>query len=297
MFNAFSLAGVEFCCPHDLCMGMYCCTPGESVCTSFGCAPLGFVIGDPHISLPGLLPPNQTDVTDFTFDFHGSAGNAYCMITNAAITVNAHMFSLAPTALVPEHRYHGGRCFQFTCIDGIGFVYRNRQGRTQRIAVRLDRTLTDVSVHPFNVTFEDEPVRTSEDAAWTSPDGIAKVGRTAVPDQLVVSLDGLLEVEVSRAEDAELRDQPEGPPVRYINLAVKGLPVGPGVHGFMGQMYAPGAVEARLKMATQAYDRFSTAARSKAPGLIGASRKLRSSASQKKESLACSYSGTSFVCK
>ncbi|GAQ79908.1 hypothetical protein KFL_000410075 [Klebsormidium nitens] len=271
------------------------------------------------LACPGLVPPNQTDVTDFTFDFHGSAGKAYCMITTATITVNAHMFSLAPTALVPEHRYHGGRCFQFTWIDGIGFVYRNLQGQTQRIAVWLDRTLADVSVHPFNVTFEDEPVETSEDAAWTSPDGIARIERTAVPDQLVVSLDGLLEVEISRAEDAELRDQPEGPPVRYINLAVKGLAVGPGVHG----MYAPGAVEARLKMVTQeglnhreyaegadeeyetsdltsancSYDRFATAVQPEAPSVISASRKLRSSAPQKKGFLACSYSGSSFVCK
>ena len=75
------------------------------------------------------------------------------------------MFSLAPTALVPEHRYHGGRCFQFTWIDGIGFVYRDPQGQTQRIAVWLDRTLADVSVHPFNVTFEGEPVETSAEVS------------------------------------------------------------------------------------------------------------------------------------
>lgn len=68
-------------------------------------------------------------------------------------------------------------------------------------------------------------------AAWSSPDGIAHIVRSDDSSRLVVSVDGLLEVELSRGEDAELRDEPGGPPVRYINLAVKGLVVSPEVHG------------------------------------------------------------------
>lgn len=46
--------------------------------------------GDPHVNLPNLLPPDQTNATEFRFDFHGAAGNSYCMVTDASIAVSPH---------------------------------------------------------------------------------------------------------------------------------------------------------------------------------------------------------------
>ena len=44
--------------------------------------------GDPHVSLPGLVPPNQTEYTEFVFDFHGLPNKAYCMFTDTHLSVS-----------------------------------------------------------------------------------------------------------------------------------------------------------------------------------------------------------------
>ncbi|GAQ80327.1 hypothetical protein KFL_000510280 [Klebsormidium nitens] len=171
------------------------------------------------------------------------------MFTDTHLSVNAHMFGLPPDALIVEQRTSEVTPFyEGTWMDGMGFLYRNAEGAVQRLAIWLDRSATAYEKFPFSVYFEGKALGALDAAGWTSTDGIAKVVPSSERDAgLLITLKGLLEVEISRDFEEELFTDP---PVQFLNLAIKSFTQGPSVHGFVGQMFREGAVEERLAMGT-----------------------------------------------
>ncbi|GAQ81164.1 hypothetical protein KFL_000730010 [Klebsormidium nitens] len=130
-----------------------------------------------------------------------------------------------------------------TWMDAIGLTYLSSSGSRKSISIVLDQLLADAGKHPFVVTFGEDDVTEAIDTltAWKSPDGVAAVHRSAdVIAQLTVTIAGLLEMELTTDKDG----------IHFLNFDLKKIVTSPRVHGVLGQMYAPGAVEERLAMGT-----------------------------------------------
>ncbi|GAQ87035.1 hypothetical protein KFL_003270025 [Klebsormidium nitens] len=88
----------------------------------------------------------------------------------------------------------------------------------------------------------------SASSGWISPDGMATISRlVGRPNALAVSVSDILLLEVASETEKDLIADP---PIHYLNLGVKRLAASTDVHGFLGQMFVPGAATARLAMGT-----------------------------------------------
>ncbi|GAQ84255.1 hypothetical protein KFL_001820080 [Klebsormidium nitens] len=257
-FNCLVDGATELCCYGDgatICGGLCCtgacmgdaqdgtCCYGASnqFCLS------GSGHGDPHYRLEGF-----PDGKVLEWDFHGRNNKCYCMVSDTRLALTVHMFSLAPDARILERPEDDGlNLFEGTWMDGLGILYIDDRGEQKSIAIVLNTDLDRAGEAPFEVTFEGDDVTAAvngPDNQWTSPDGTSRIRRSADrANALSVSVAGLLEMEVVSDVEKELIADP---PVHFLNFDIKAIANTANVHGFLGQMFAPGAVDERLAMGT-----------------------------------------------
>ncbi|GAQ85271.1 hypothetical protein KFL_002270040 [Klebsormidium nitens] len=202
---------------------------------------------DPHFQLKGF-----PDGKVLEWDFHGRHDLCYCMLSDTKLALTVHMFSLAPDARILERPEDDGlNFFEGTWMDRLGIMYIDERGEEKSIAVVLNSDLDRAGKPPFDVTFQGDDITAAVSALgsdWTSPDGTSRIRCSADRvNALSVSVAGLLEMEIVSDVEKELI---ANPPVHFLNFEIKAIANTANVHGFLGQMYAPGALEERLAMGT-----------------------------------------------
>ncbi|GAQ91043.1 hypothetical protein KFL_007180040 [Klebsormidium nitens] len=216
-----------------------CLNPG----TSSGCL-------DPHYTVQissGLA--SQA----FTFDFHGLANKVYCMVSDIALQLNVRMFGISQASKVIERKADlGDDCFVGTWMDAIGFIHANKNGARDNLTIELDHNKARNGAFPFRVAYNKEDLTeamvSQEGAKWTSQDG--GVALACSPDHasiLSVDIKGVLSMDISAETEQEIIVDL---PIYFVNFQLKNIATTPAVHGFLGQMYAPGAIKERLAMGT-----------------------------------------------
>ncbi|GAQ80106.1 hypothetical protein KFL_000460170 [Klebsormidium nitens] len=206
---------------------------------------------DPHLEITRLSSGDKLN-SSFTFDFHGMDGNNYCAISDNRLEVNVQMFSLPSEAVVLERPVEeADPLFEGTWMKGFGILYHDQNQEPHRISILLDPAADRLGEQPFNATCDKIPVMALDapgPVVWKSPDGLATIVREASRiNSLVISFSDLLEMEVLTDSEKELIADP---PVHFLNFNVRNITTTPEVHGFLGQMFAPGAIPERLNMGT-----------------------------------------------
>ncbi|GAQ89152.1 hypothetical protein KFL_004920020 [Klebsormidium nitens] len=229
-------------------------------------------IEDPHLEVTLA----ETQGRPLSFDFHGEAGRTYCMISDSCLQLNVLMFGVpAGSRILKDTRDNSVEpFFDGTWMSGFGILYLDQSGEQKSITIRLDparapparqatkRTSGQVGEKQTNfVIFRIFDVHRgprdrwhsaqdleSAPSGWIRPDGMATISRLAGrPNALAVSISDILLLEV--ASDSR-KDLIADPPIHYLNFEVKRLATWTDVHGFLGQMFAPGAATERLAMGT-----------------------------------------------
>ncbi|GAQ85447.1 hypothetical protein KFL_002350220 [Klebsormidium nitens] len=162
------------------------------------------------------------------------------------------MFSLSPEAVLLQRPMEEvDPFFEGTWMKGFGIMYLDQKEEPHRLSILLDPAADRLGEQPFNTTFDDVPVAaldTPGPVVWKSPDGLASIVREAGRiKSLVISISNLLEMEVVTDSEKELIADP---PIHFLNFNVRNISTTPKVHGFLGQMFAPGAISKRLDMGT-----------------------------------------------
>ncbi|GAQ92394.1 hypothetical protein KFL_010040010, partial [Klebsormidium nitens] len=236
----------------------YCGTPcGTECCAAslnFACSGNAATCGagsagteDPHFQLTGL-PDDQ----EFTWDFHGKGNESYCMVSDTFLGMNVHMFGMPTDVSILEQRAEADNdFFEGTWMDAIGVMYFDEHGEKQSLEILLNHTQARASQgDPYIIRFlandaAMDPFSEGE-VTWTSAD--KSITATRLSNHfLSISIPGLLSLEVKVEKETELITEP---PIYFLNFEIKTIATTPKVHGFLGQMYAPGAVEKRLNMGT-----------------------------------------------
>ncbi|GAQ90775.1 hypothetical protein KFL_006830040 [Klebsormidium nitens] len=252
----------SFCCGKTTCNPSQNCCTGSGHCCDSSCVDRkgasicpDSIYGDPHISLSSLIDPTKhPNVEDFSFDFHGEANRTYCMISDLLFAVTVRMFGLSADAnILARPLEDPTKFFEGTWIDGIGFMYINWSGEERRVEVLLNHDADSFGdAEPFSATFGDGtrvPLNHHElDTLWTSPDGMVKISPHPTRESaLSISVGESLDMDIFREFEDEIITEP---PVQFLNFEIRHAATSANVHGFLGQMYAPGAVEERLAMGT-----------------------------------------------
>ncbi|GAQ90774.1 hypothetical protein KFL_006830030 [Klebsormidium nitens] len=245
-----------------------CCGPHQKCCKGSGhccdsdCADRNGILicpdsvyGDPHISLSSLIDlEKHPDVEDFSFDFHGEANKTYCMISDHLFAVTVRMFGLSADVEILERPVEDPtRFFEGTWIDGIGFMYINWSGEERRVEVLLNHDSDSFGdAEPFSASLDGFRIPISihdgPEFLWTSPDGMVKISPHCTRGSaLSISVGESLDMDIFREFEDEIITEP---PVQFLNFEIRHAATTDFVHGFLGQMYAPGAVEERLAMGT-----------------------------------------------
>ncbi|GAQ92379.1 hypothetical protein KFL_009990020 [Klebsormidium nitens] len=190
---------------------------------------------------------------DFSFDFHGLANKIYCMLADIALQLNVRMFGIPPASKVIERKSDlGDDFFTGTWMDAIGFVYTSKGGAPKNLAIELDHDKARSGAFPFRVVHDGEDLSeilvAQEGATWTSQDGAVTVSRPPNSVSILsVDIKEVLNMVVSSETEEEIIVEPR---IYFLNFELKNIVTTPSVHGFLGQMYAPGAIEERLAMGT-----------------------------------------------
>ncbi|GAQ80103.1 hypothetical protein KFL_000460140 [Klebsormidium nitens] len=214
-------------------------------------AGIAFGMLDPHFEITRLNNGNQLN-SSFSFDFHGEDGKNYCMVSDNLLEVIVQMFSLSPDSVVLQRPVEEvDPFFEGTWMKGFGILYHDQSQEPHRISILLNPAADRIGEQPFNATFDGVPMVALEapgPVLWKSPDGLATVVREAGRiNSLLVSISDLLEMEVVTDSEKELIADP---PIHFLNFNFRNITTTPSVHGFLGQMFAPGAIAERLDMGT-----------------------------------------------
>ncbi|GAQ92354.1 hypothetical protein KFL_009900010 [Klebsormidium nitens] len=229
--------------------GTQCCAAELNMACSGDAATCGAgSIGgeDPHFELTGL--PNGTE---FTWDFHGIGNQTYCMVADSFLGMNVHMFSKPADVTILEQRAEvDNDFFEGTWMDEMGIMYFNEHSEKQSLEIVMNHSIARTSGDPLIIRYLGKDIAThlfkEDEVSWTSPDKSIMATRSS-NFSVSISIPSLLTMEVEVEKETELITEP---PIYYLNFKIKMIATTPKVHGFLGQMYAPGAVEKRLKMGT-----------------------------------------------
>ncbi|GAQ81556.1 hypothetical protein KFL_000830380 [Klebsormidium nitens] len=195
-----------------------------------------------------------------TFDFDGEKDKSYCMVSDRRLQVNVHMSGLPPGTTVASQPGEDVALFQEgTWMSALGIMYIDHDEEQQRLTIELDQLVAQVGGElPFILTFNGDPTivlnsaQATGSTIWRSTDSFASVSRVAGrPNALLVIVPDVLEMELEAEVEEDIITDP---PVYFLNFDFKRIVVGAEVHGFLGQMFAPGAEEARS--ATETLDGF-----------------------------------------
>ncbi|GAQ87755.1 hypothetical protein KFL_003750050 [Klebsormidium nitens] len=205
---------------------------------------------DPHYELTGVeLEEGQR----FVFDFHGEANKTFCMFSDTSLQINVQMIGLPSGTKVLQPRFEEVELFfdttrNGTWMSGFGFLYFNRSGEQQSVTVELNPALDREGKYPFELTFQAEPIPDVKSAPWTSPDGLAAIRLVnGTVNKLLVTISDTLAIEIVTEVEKELITDPA---VHYLNFELQNFATSATIHGFLGQMFAPGAIPERLAMGT-----------------------------------------------
>ncbi|GAQ90197.1 hypothetical protein KFL_006120010 [Klebsormidium nitens] len=222
------------------------CTNGATCCNASSGG-----TGDPHF----FLTVPQTG-QQMTWDFHGMGNQSYCMISDHSICLNAHMFNLPPDINI-LHRAASAvdSFFEGTWMDAIGIVYSTPENNDQQ-ALEIVHNQTRAraasdSEEPLAIHFleKDTGILVPDGAStWTSPDETLTITYKSENRTFVtISIPNQLKMDIWVEVDKEIISDP---PIYGLSFDIQSISITPEVHGFVGQMYAPGAIEERLRMGT-----------------------------------------------
>ncbi|GAQ78423.1 hypothetical protein KFL_000130050 [Klebsormidium nitens] len=206
--------------------------------------------GDPHLVL--TVPQSGQQLT---WDFHGKGNQSYCMITDNSLSLNARMFNLPPDVNILHRAVEAeDSFFEGTWIDAIGVIYSKPEddNHERALAIVLNQTSARTDLEePFAILYSGDDTQISVPegvSTWTSPDETFSIKyhsefRTFVE----ITIPDHLKMEVRVEADSEIISDP---PIYSLSFDIQMIATTPEVHGFVGQMYAPGAIEERLQMGT-----------------------------------------------
>ncbi|GAQ89142.1 hypothetical protein KFL_004900090 [Klebsormidium nitens] len=189
-----------------------------------------------------------------TGDFHGKGNQSYCMVSDNSICLNARMFNLPPDINILQRApSEEDPFFEGTWMDAIGVVYSTPEDDNQQaLEIVLNQSRARAASKESltigliaNNTMVLVPVGVS---TWTSPDKTLNVTyQSELRTSVAIFVTNQLKMDVWVEVDKEIVSDP---PIYSLSFDIQSIATTPEVHGFVGQMYAPGAIEERLRMGT-----------------------------------------------
>ncbi|GAQ92450.1 hypothetical protein KFL_010160010 [Klebsormidium nitens] len=206
---------------------------------------------DPHFEFL-VLDRTINATVNFGFDFHGEAGQSYCMVTDSRLQLNVRMFGLSPEAKIIKDlsaQPDPDPFFLGTWMYALEIMYLDQYGEQQALSiVQVDTKKGAEDALPLLVSSQGHVLDLAK-APWTSDDGLASVALASHQhgSKVIITVDDLVNLEVKVDYETELIVEP---PVRFLTVNLRSLSTSTDVHGFLGHMFRPGAVEERLAMGT-----------------------------------------------